>query len=129
MSESRTAVAPRPRPVVRVLFGLVFLLFGLHQLATAGGLGHEGVPPAAFWLVLRGVSMLVVSASIWTNRFTAVLLPTFALLMLVFIVALDLPDALDPETRALSVLAVLKNLLLAGGALVYGAASRRPAVD
>lgn len=113
----------------RVLFGVFFIVSGINHFTNAGMMSgyakSKGVPAAHLAVVGTGVMLVLGGLS--------VLLGLFAFVGLVLIVAFLLPTSVlihnfwtvgDPQARAAEQVNFLKNLALAGAALVllYGAA-------
>ena len=121
----------QPAAIVgRILFALPFLAFGLMHLANVQQMaGMVPLPAGAFWVVFTGICMLAAAVSLLLDRVVWLLMPALALLLTIFTVALHVPEALNPETAQLGMVAILKNIGLIGGALAFTALyppGRRP---
>src|SRR3712207_242988 len=115
----------------RVLFGVFFIVSGINHFTNAGMMSGyaklKGVPAAYLAVVGTGVMLVLGGLS--------VLLGLFPIVGLVLIVAFLLPTSVlihnfwtvgDPQARAAEQVNFLKNVALAGAALVllYGEIGR-----
>lgn len=107
----------------RWLFAIPFAIFGLFHFMNTEVMANMVVPaymPAkAIWVYLSGAGLVAASVAMLIGKYdklAAILLAVF-LLLLVFMV--HLPGAMRPETSASSMTMVLKDLALAGAALMF----------
>lgn len=105
--------------VARVLFVTPFVAFGFGHLTSADAMaGMVPVPGGVFWVYFTGVAMLAASVSIVWGRLATIAAPLLALLLLVFAFTLHLPNLSNPESGQMSFMSLMKDLGLAGGALL-----------
>jgi uncharacterized membrane protein YphA (DoxX/SURF4 family) len=112
----------------RILFALVFLRFGVAHLTQTEGsaqyAAYKGVPRARFAVIGTGVAMLVGGAAVvlgvWMD------LAALGLAIFVVVAALIMHrfwEEDDAQTRAGELAQFMKNISLAGGALILLAVS------
>lgn len=110
----------------RIVFALPYAVFGLFHFVGADAMaGMVPVPGGVFWVYLTGVAMLAAAVSIATGKLDKVSSPLLALLLATFAVTLHLPMAGDPEMGQQATLSFLKDMSLAGGALLAWANALR----
>jgi len=109
----------------RILYGLPYLFFGLNHFIASERLIDimpHWLPVRAFFLYFTGLA-LVVSAIFIVCNIDGVGVVSFLLgvLLLAFIVTLDIPAVLDPQTRQAALSDFLKNTALMGAAFTFSA--------
>ena len=107
--------------VARILFGLPFLFFGIGHLMNAqamAGYVPAIFPGGAFWVYLTGAAFIVASLAILTKRWGKIASLLLALMLIIFVFTIQLPTALNPETRQFGLMNLLKDTALAGAALL-----------
>lgn len=108
--------------VARVLYGLPFGIFGLFHLTQApqmAGIVPGWMPGAVFWVYFTGVCLVAASVAILSKRYARLACLLLAALLWVFILTVHLPGVADPETMQESLISLLKDMALSGGALAY----------
>lgn len=105
----------------RYLYALPMIIFGLfHFLNATKMAGMVPIPGGVFWIYLTGLSLIAVGISIIIEKrddWSSFLL---AILLLVFVLTIHLPGALTGgEMSQMHITDMLKDLGLAGGALIY----------
>jgi uncharacterized membrane protein YphA (DoxX/SURF4 family) len=114
----------------RILFGGLFMLFGLMHLGKASFMAEgvlPGWPMATFFVVVSGVGLIGGGLSIvlWKKvEWVAILL---ALELLVFVAAVHIPGVVHPVSEKMgtvSMVQVFKDSMLAGAALIMAAVAR-----
>jgi uncharacterized membrane protein YphA (DoxX/SURF4 family) len=107
--------------VGRILFGLPFLVFGVyHFIHTQILAGLVIIPGGTIWVYVTGVALIAASLAIMTKfqiRLASLLLALF-LVLTAFLV--HLPSAIGGDPSSIS--QILKDLVMAGGALVIAGA-------
>jgi len=90
----------------------------------------EGLPgfyfAPIFWVYLSGLSLLAASISILTGKYTRLACLLLALLFFILVLTVDLPRFINNTTSYTEISILLKDIAIAGGALVIAAASSRP---
>lgn len=108
----------------RILFCIPFLAFGMMHLTNGdqmAGMVPAWVPGGVFWVYILGVAQLAAAGSILTGKMTALAGQLLALMLLIFVFTVHLPgvmNATDEMGKMISMAGVLKDLGLAGGALL-----------
>lgn len=103
----------------RYLFALPLVLFGVFHLMGANQMAEAMRPPlGAIGVYLSGAGMLAAGLSVFLGKYDKLAMVLTALLMVVFIVAIHLPGLSGPMAQ-MSQVSILKDLMIAGGALMY----------
>jgi len=106
----------------RIVFALPFLMFGIVHLAQASQMAPMvPLPAGTLWVVVTGLCMILAAISLAADRMVWLSMPLLAALLVVYIVVLHVPQAMDPETQMQGMQAILKNVGLIGGALAFSA--------
>jgi len=106
--------------VARGLFALPFLVFGLTHFAFADGMaGMVPVPGGVFWIYLTGAALVAGSIGILTRRLGTWAALGLALLMLTFALTVHVPGLANAASQQMSLIGLLKDTALAGGALAW----------
>lgn len=111
----------------RVIFALPFGIFGVFHLLHAQAMAPAvPLPGGAFWVYLTGVALIAGSLGMMTGILGRAAALGLAALMLVFILAVHLPGLGNPKLAQMSMIGLLKDTSLLGGALAFaGMAGRR----
>ena len=106
--------------VARGLFAVPFAVFGaLHFVGANAMAAMVPVPGVVFWVYFTGLALIAGAAGIVTGRLGKWAAFGLAALMLVFVLTVHLPGLGNPQTGQLSMISLLKDLALAGGALTW----------
>ena len=109
--------------VGRVLFGLPFAIFGLfHFMAASKMAGMVPLPGGQFWVYLTGVALIAASIAILSKKLGRIASLLLALMLIIFVLAIHLPGTMGAESQQAmmqSMTNLLKDVALAGGALLY----------
>lgn len=103
----------------RWLFAIPFGIFGLFHFMNASamsGMIPGYLPGGVFWIYLTGVALLAASVSFIIGQKVRLAGQLLALMLLLFVLLLHLPGALEGDQASTTNL--LKDLALAGGALL-----------
>lgn len=107
----------------RFLFCLPFMVFGVLHFMNAGAMA--AIVPAwvpgggTFWVYFTGFALIAAPLAVITGKQAKLASQLLALLMLVFVFALQLPGVLaGGEGAAAAMAGLLKDTALAGGALL-----------
>ena len=100
------------------LLMIPFAAFGIMHLLGADKMaGMVPIPGGSLWVYLTGLGMIAFAASIVLGKYDKLGAILTALMLVVFILTLHLPAAMKGDQMA--VMGLLKDLGLAGGALLY----------
>lgn len=118
----------------RIIFGLPFLAFGINHLVMLDfhiGMLTSFIPGGGFMIVLTGIALILAGISIITKKFIRISTLLLAVMLFLFIVTIHIPG-LFAETWMISLIALLKDITILGGALMiaglYGE-SKKEACD
>jgi uncharacterized membrane protein YphA (DoxX/SURF4 family) len=104
--------------VGRIIFGLIFLVFGFFHMTSAAMMADwmpAWVPIPLVLVYLSGVGLVAAGISIIIKLYTKLATQLLAVLLLLIILMLDLPGAAGGDQTAMSML--LKDAGLLGAAL------------
>ncbi|HAF27546.1 MAG TPA: DoxX family protein [Bacteroidales bacterium] len=107
----------------RVLFALPFAIFGLNHFLMVDfftGMLNSFIPGTSFTIILTGFALIAASISIIIKKYIKLSCILLAILLLLFIITIHIPKlfAEDEVTRMVSMVALLKDTSLMGGALM-----------
>lgn len=105
--------------VARWLYALPFAVFGLFHFMNASamaGMIPGWLPGGVFWIYLTGFALLAASFSFIIEKKVHLAGQLLALMLVLFVILLHLPGAIEGDQNSVS--ALLKDLALAGGALL-----------
>ncbi|MBN9401103.1 MAG: DoxX family membrane protein ['Candidatus Kapabacteria' thiocyanatum] len=106
----------------RVFFMIPFLVFGImHLMAGEQMAGMVPIPGGVIWIYITGIAQIAAAISILTGKQTRLACILLALLMLIYVVTMHIPGMMHAANQAASqasMSAALKDLGLAGGALI-----------
>jgi uncharacterized membrane protein len=109
--------------VARVLFAIPFFMFGVNHFVYGQKMAYlipSYVPGGVFWVYFTGVCLIAAAASIVTKIQGKLAMHLLALLLLIFVVTLHIPGmgSANADIKMMSMMALLKDLGLMGGALL-----------
>jgi putative oxidoreductase len=105
----------------RILFAIPFAFFGInHFLMTDYYLGMltSFIPLGAYTIILTGTMLIAASISIISKKFVKLSTILLATLLFIFIVTIHIPHLFIEADRTVSLIALLKDISLMGGALM-----------
>ncbi len=105
----------------RILLGIPFLVFGMMHFPGAdqmAGMVPAWIPGGVFWVYFTGVANIAAGVAFITGKQARLAGFLTVLMMIVFILAIHLPGMSNPATAQMSMMSILKDLGLAGGALL-----------
>jgi len=106
--------------VAKILFALPFGIFGLlHFMGAKDMAGMVPIPGGVIWIYITGIAMLAASIAIIANKMGRLASFGLALLLLIYILTLHLPGLGNEATMQMSMMSLLKDMGLMGGALTY----------
>lgn len=99
----------------RILFGVVFGVFGIIHFLNAGTMaGMVPIPGGAFWVYLTGAAMLTACISFLIEQKVRLAGILLGVMLIIFVISIHIPAVIDGDQTAMTNL--LKDLALAGGA-------------
>ncbi len=109
----------------RILIGIPLLLFGFFHFMGADKMAAMvPIPGGVFWIYLTGLALILAGLALIINKRTRIAMLLLALMLLIFAFTVHLPAMIGAEEEAKAtreLVQILKNLGLAGGALLAGA--------
>lgn len=111
--------------VARWIFALPFVMFGISHLMNADKMAGivDGKFPgdARMWVYVTGVCLVASGIAIAIKKFDRIAALGLALMLFVFIAVIHAPGLSESNemTKMLSMVGLLKDMSLAGGALTY----------
>ncbi len=112
-----------PLFIARILMGMPFIVFGVMHIMAANnmaGMVPAWLPGGVIWIYLTGLANILVGVGIAANKMMPLAGNLAALLMTVYIVVIHAPGLGDAATQANAMSGLLKDIGLAGGALLAG---------
>ncbi len=109
----------------KYLFLVPFLMFGITHLTKANDMaGMVPIPGGSIWVYLTGIGMLAFVASALLGKYDKLGAILTGVLCLVFALTIHLPGVME-GTNMMAMPSLLKDIGLAGGALMYAGAYSR----
>ncbi|GAA4806775.1 hypothetical protein [Litoribaculum gwangyangense] len=107
--------------IAKYLYATPLVIFGLFHFLNASALvGMVPIPGGVFWIYLTGLSLILAGVSIIIQKLDEWSSFLLAVLLLVFVLTIHLPDVVaGGEMAQMYMTNLLKDLALAGGALIY----------
>jgi len=105
----------------RILFALPFAVFGLNHFFMVDfytGMLTSFIPGSSFTILLTGLALIAASISIIIKKYIKLSCILLAILLLLFILTIHIPQLFDSSTKMLALVAILKDTALMGGALM-----------
>jgi len=105
------------------LLSVVLIIFGIYHLKNPYDLVvyvPEFLPGGILWVYMTGVAFILVGVSFITNKYVKIASYLLAVLLLVFILTIHIPNAInagDATFRQIAMINVLKDTALMGFAL------------
>ncbi|MEN9511426.1 MAG: hypothetical protein RLZZ370_1245 [Bacteroidota bacterium] len=109
--------------VARIVFALPFILFGAMHLMGAdqmAGMVPSWLPGGVLWIYITGLAQIAGGLAIILDKMMPLASNLLAVLMLVYVILIQYPMLSHEATRQIGMAGVLKDLGLAGGALLAG---------
>ena len=95
----------------------IFGYFNLSDATSALATVPHWLPGGELWVYLIGTCLIAAAISIIIGKFARLSSILVAALMLVFVLTVYLPKVMDGDTT--SMIGLLKDLAIAGGALIF----------
>lgn len=111
--------------ILAIPIGILGIIHFIIGSSIAEGLPSFYFAPI-FWVYLSGLSLLAASISILTGKYTRLACLLLALLFFILVLTVDLPGFINNTASYVKISMLLKDIAIAGGALVIAAVSSRP---
>lgn len=112
-----------PTIVARILFALPFIVLGALHLMGADKMAASvptWLPGGVLWIYITGLAQIAGGFAIILDKMMPLASNLLALLMLVYVVLIHYPLMGSQLTQQIGLIGMLKDLGLAGGALLAG---------
>jgi len=114
----------------KVAFGLPFLVFGCFHLIKyneMAGMVPKYIPGGKIWVIITGVALILAAISLLINKWVKLSMILLAVFLLITIFTIHIPglSSIDAQVAQMSMMGLLKDLALAGGALGFAALSTK----
>ncbi|CAH0996273.1 hypothetical protein EMA8858_02404 [Emticicia aquatica] len=105
----------------RFLLAVPVAIFGIFHFMNADGMAAMvPVPGGVIWVYVTGIALLAAAGAIIVQKKARLAAALLAILLLVFVLTVHLPGVMAGGDGAqMSMMGLLKDLAIAGGALVY----------
>jgi putative oxidoreductase len=108
----------------RWFFALPFALFGLMHFMNAAKMAEYSVPSylpmKELWVYFTGTGLIAAAVSMLLEKLDKLATTLLAFFLLAMVFLLHLPNAMNNDANApLALTALLKDISLAGGAMMY----------
>lgn len=105
----------------KYLYATPMVIFGLFHFLNASAMAEMvPIPGGVFWIYLTGLSLILAGVSIIIQKLDEWSSFLLAVLLLVFVLTIHLPGVIaGGEMAQMYMTNLLKDLALAGGALIY----------
>ncbi len=111
--------------IFAVSIGLLGIIHFFMGSSIAAGLPSFYFAPL-FWVYLSGLSLLAAAVSILIKKYTRIACLLLALLFFILALTVDLPRLINNAATYQDISILIKDISIAGGALVIAAVSSRP---
>jgi putative oxidoreductase len=105
----------------RILFAIPFGIIGLNHFLMYdfySGMVTSFIPGAGFTVLLTGFFLIAASVSIIAKKFISISCILLAILLLIFILTIHIPQLFDPAQSSIALMQLLKDIGLMGGAMM-----------
>lgn len=114
--------------VGRILFALPFLIFGLFHFTGAdsmAGMVPSWLPGGVLWIYLTGIGLVAAPIAVLTGKKAALACQLLAVMLIAFVLTVHVPGFMaGGEGALLSLIGILKDTSMAGGALLMAHLSK-----
>jgi putative oxidoreductase len=111
----------RMTTIGRILFALPFAIFGINHFLMTDyyvGLLTSFIPLGAYTIILTGIMLIAASISIMFKKLVKFSTILLAILLFIFIATIHIPHLISDSDKAISLIALLKDISLMGGSLM-----------
>lgn len=112
-------------PLGRYLLALPIAIFGVFHFMNAqmmAGMIPSYLPGGVIWVYLSGVCLVAAAVSILIGKKAKTASTLLAILLILFVLMIHLPSVMAGNQESVGM--VLKDLAIAGGALIYAGTVR-----
>jgi len=105
----------------RVLFALPFGIMGINHFIVSdffNGMLTSFIPGGGFMILFTGACLIAASISIILKKYIKLSCLLLALLLLIFILTIHIPQLFEPNNAQIAFMHLLKDTALMGGALI-----------
>ena len=105
----------------RILFAIPFAIFGINHFLMTDyyvGMLTSFIPLGAYTIILTGLMLIAASISIIFKKLVRLSTILLAVLLFLFIVTIHIPHLITDANKAISLIALLKDISLMGGSLM-----------
>ncbi len=105
----------------RILFALPFAVFGINHFIMKDyylGIITSFIPLGAYTILLTGIMLIAVSISIMIKKYIKISTIILAILLLLFIATIHIPNLINGNDQTVTLIALLKDISLMGGSLM-----------
>jgi putative oxidoreductase len=113
--------------VAKLLYAVPMLLFGIMHFMNAqamSGMVPGFLPAPAFWVYLTGLALVAAGVSIITGYKAKLASLLLAAMLGTFVVFVHFPGVMNADTMQMAMPMMLKDMALAGGALIIAGISK-----
>lgn len=105
----------------RILFALPFGIIGINHFIVSdffNGMLTSFIPGGGFMILFTGACLIAASISIILKKYIKLSCLLLALLLLIFILTIHIPQLFEPDKAQIAFMHLLKDTALMGGALI-----------
>jgi putative oxidoreductase len=114
LTSTLTKIGPYLIAIPAAIFGI------LHFMGADGMAGMVPIPGGAIWVYITGLALIAAAVSVIIGKKTRMAATLLAVLLLIFVLTIHLPGVIaGGDGGQMSLMSMLKDLMIAGGALVY----------
>ncbi len=112
-----------------IIYAIPFAVFGILNFVNGSNMVNivpSYLPFPIFWVYLTGLALIAASISIIIQKYTRLACLLLALMLFIFVFLIHVPCLFNGSTFQGSLVNFLKDISLAGAALIVAAVSSRP---
>lgn len=116
----------------RILFALPFGIIGINHFIVSdffNGMLTTFIPGGGFMILFTGACLIAASISIILKKYIKLSCLLLALLLLIFILTIHIPQLFEPDKAQFAFMELLKDSSLMGGALIIAGLYKEDAVE
>ena len=105
----------------RILFAIPFAIFGINHFLMMDyyvGMLTSFIPLGAYTIILTGILLIGLSISLIFKFYIKQAALMLAVLLFIFIFTIHVPNLVDGTDKAITMIALLKDISLMGGSLM-----------
>ncbi len=111
----------------KYLFAIPMAIFGaMHFMGADAMAGMVPISGGVIWVYVTGASLILAAVAVFLGKMDKLASVALAILLLLFVILIHMPNAMsaDSAIKQMGMISVLKDLALAGGALMCASQSR-----